>query len=244
MINLLIADNPGPMTLTGTNTWLVLGDVGSVVVDPGPELIAHRDAILAAGPVELIVLTHRHLDHSDLAAELSSRTRAPVRAADATLCRWADPLRAGDRLPGGLEVIATPGHTDDSVCLLHREDHAILTGDTVLGQGSSVIGYGEGNVTDSLASLERLAGLIAQHHVERLLPGHGPVITDPAGRLAHDLAHRRDRIAQVARAVNHGIVDVAAVTEAVHDGLDPRLLPAARSSIAAHLEHLGVEVSQ
>lgn len=239
MITVLRADNPGPMTLSGTNTWLVPGDVGIVVVDPGPELPGHLDAILTDVPVELIVLTHRHRDHSGLAPELSARTRAPVRAADPDLCRWADPLRDRDRLPGGLEVVATPGHTDDSVCLLHRDHHAILTGDTVLGVGSSVVLYGDGSVEASLTSLERLAGLVERHGIRRLLPGHGPGIADPADRLAHDLAHRHDRIDQVRRAVAEGVHDVAAVTAAVHIGLDARLLPAARSSIAAHLAHLG-----
>src|SRR5699024_3639041 len=156
---LLRADNPGPMTLTGTNTWLLPGDAGTVVVDPGPALPEHRDAILAAGPVQLVVLTHRHRDHSELADELVARTGAPVRAADLTLCRGATPLTDGAWLPGGLQVVATPGHTDDSVCLLHDEGHAILTGDTVLGVGSSVILYGDGSVAASLASLQRLATL-------------------------------------------------------------------------------------
>lgn len=240
MISVLRADNPGPMTLDGTNTWLVLADVGLVVVDPGPDLADHREAILAAGPVELIVLTHRHLDHSDLAHDLSAHTRAPVRAADPDLCRWAEPLHDGDQLPGGLEVITTPGHTDDSICLLQQEDRAILTGDTVLGRGSSVIAHGEGSVAASLASLAKLAELVDRHQIVRLLPGHGPEVGDPADRLAHDIAHRNDRIGQVARAVNHGATDVRTVTDVVHPGLEGRLLRAAQASIAAHLAHLGV----
>ena len=239
MIRVLRADNPGPMTLTGTNTWLVPGDTGTVVVDPGPALDAHRDAILALGPVELILLTHRHRDHSDLAAELAGPTRAPVRAADASLCRLADPLRDGDRLPGDLEVLASPGHTDDSICLLHRDHHAVLTGDTVLGTGSSVILYGDGSVADSLASLEMLAQVTEKYGIRRLLPGHGPDVTDPSGRLAHDLGHRHERIRQVQQAVDSGVCGVVAVTDAVHAGLDAHLRPAARSSIAAHLDHLG-----
>lgn len=236
---LLRADNPGPMTLTGTNTWLLAGDAGIVVVDPGPALPDHRDAILAAGPVELVVLTHRHRDHSELADELTERTGAPVRAADRALCRGAAPLTDGARLPGGLQVVATPGHTDDSICLLHDEGRVILTGDTVLGVGSSVILYGDGSVAASLASLQRLADLSQSHRVRNLLPGHGPAVPDPVARLEHDLAHRQDRIDQVGRAVRDGVAGVAAVTDRVHAGLDPRLREAARSSIAAHLDHLG-----
>lgn len=239
MITNIRADNPGPMTLTGTNTWLIpAAEGGLVVVDPGPRLDDHQAGILAAGPIRSILLTHHHRDHSELAPALSELTGAPVRAADPRLCRGGDPLTDGELLPDGLQVVTTPGHTSDSVCLLHRDQRVILTGDTVLGQGSSVITYGDGSVSDSLTSLERLASLAVEWEVSRLLPGHGREVGDPLPRLQHDIAHRRDRIAQVERALADGAHGVVEVTAQVHAGLDPRLQAAAQTSIAAHLDYL------
>ena len=248
MIERVRADNPGPMTLTGTNTWLVAGPTGTVVADPGPDLPEHLERILAAaGTIGAIVLTHRHHDHSDLAGPLATRTAAPVLAADAQLCRGASPsdprarrgaLAAGAQLPGGLRVLTTPGHTDDSICLWHPASRSLLTGDTVLGQGSSVIAYPEGEVAASLASLTALVDFAEQHDVQQLLPGHGEVVTEPVVRLRHDLAHRHERIDQVKAAVATGHRTVAEVTAVVHAGLDERLVGAARASIAAHLAHL------
>lgn len=239
----LLAPNPGPMTLSGTNTWLVPTGTGLVVIDPGPCDNDHLQGILGLASdlerrIELIVLTHRHHDHVDLAPALADATGAAIRAADPTLCRDAGPLADGESLPGGLTVVATPGHTDDSICLLHPGQRVLFTGDTVLGQGSSVIMYGDGSVTDSLASLARLVALTEQHQVDRILPGHGPEVLAPQARLRHDLAHRHERIAQVRSALDRGLATVTAVTEQVHAGLDPRLVPAARTSIAAHLAHL------
>lgn len=240
----VLAPNPGPMTLTGTNTWLVPSADGMVVIDPGPAEIDHLQGILdtvaATGrTVELVVLTHRHHDHVDLAEDLALRTGAPIRAVDPLLCRGAAPVGDGEELPGGLTVIATPGHTDDSICLLNNAERALFTGDTVLGTGSSVIMYGDGSVTDSLTSLARLVRITEEHHVDRILPGHGPEVLDPTARLRHDLAHRQERIAQVRSALSCGLATVGEVTDHVHAGLDPRLAGAARTSIAAHLDHLG-----
>ncbi|MFW6597796.1 MBL fold metallo-hydrolase [Propionibacteriaceae bacterium Y2011] len=237
----VLAPNPGPMTLTGTNTWLVDTGNGVTVIDPGPDDDRHLTAILAAAPaVTTIVVTHRHHDHTDLAPRLAASTGATVRAADPVHChRGGAPLRDGDEPAPGLRVLSTPGHTDDSICLHHPASASLFTGDTVLGTGSSVIAYGEGNVGDSLASLHRLAVFAADHDISVLRPGHGPEVGDPVVRLRHDLAHRRERLAQVQQALDGGASGVVAVTDLVHGGLDARLLGPARSSIAAHLARLG-----
>lgn len=240
----VLAPNAGPMTLDGTNTWLLPTMAGVVVVDPGPADPSHFQAVLAAadelgGTIGLVVLTHRHHDHVDLVPELVATTGATVRSVEASLCHGAAPLADGEELPGGLIVMLTPGHTDDSICLYSKENRVLLTGDTVLGRGSSVIMYGDGSVTDSLASLTRLADFATEWHVDRILPGHGPEVVDPVARLRHDLAHRRERISQVQAALDAGLRTVDEVTQRVHAGLDPQLAGAARTSIAAHLEHLG-----
>lgn len=233
IIECLRADNPGPMTLTGTNTWVLPGESGTVVVDPGPTSPPHLAAIGERGPVELVVLTHWHRDHSESAGTFD----VPVRAGAPG---WGEPIGEGTVLPGGLVVLATPGHTDDSVCLWHEASGSLLTGDTILGSGSSVIAYGDGNVAASLASLARLVAFCRSAGVARLLPGHGePVIQDVVARVEHDLAHRQQRVAQVEAAVSRGVGSVAGVTDIVHPGLAAELLTPARASVAAHLDHLG-----
>ncbi len=234
MIERVRADNPGPMTLTGTNTWLLPGVSGVVVVDPGPALPSHLAAIDQYGPVELVVLTHRHLDHSESAGTFD----VPVRAVDPD---FGEPMAEGSTLPGGLVVLSTPGHTDDSVCLWHAASGALLTGDTLLGSGSSVIAHGEGCVSDSLESLARLVSFCRTAQVARLLPGHGePVVGDVTARVEHDLRHRQQRLAQVTAAVEAGAGSVVEVAGTVHPGVEAGLQAAAQSSVAAHLDHLGL----
>jgi glyoxylase-like metal-dependent hydrolase (beta-lactamase superfamily II) len=238
----VLAENPSGMTLDGTNSWVLRapGDRACVVVDPGPDDARHLDRLVEHGPVELILLTHHHLDHSEAARAFSTRTGAPVRALDPQLCLGAEGLGAGESVgAAGLDirVVATPGHTTDSLCFLVDGDGSVLTGDTVLGRGTTVLGDHHGALGDYLRSLDRLAGLPPG---TTLLPGHGPDLPD-APQTAHDyLAHRRQRLEQVREAVRR-LGDGATprqVVEVVYADVDESLWPAADVSVAAQLEYL------
>ena len=243
----LLAPNPGPMTLEGTNTWIVgEPDAGPVVViDPGPADDAHLDAVLAAsGRIAVIMLTHRHLDHSEGAARLADRAGCAVRAADHAFRIGASGLADGDRLEIGawvLEVVATPGHTNDSVSLLLKGGNGgtdLFTGDTVLGRGTTVIAAPDGDLGAYLASLERLRSLVRVHAVQRLLPGHGPVIESPVAVLDGYLEHRLDRLEQVREAVRNGARTPEDVVATVYAEVDRSLWPAAEQSVRAQLRYL------
>jgi len=161
----VLADNASPMTLDGTNTW-VLRDPDSsrsVVVDPGPSIGAHLDAIdAAAGDVAVVLLTHHHADHSEAAREYAERHGCGVRALDPAYRLGPEGLGEGDVVAvGGLEVhvVATPGHTSDSLSFVVPQDRAVLTGDTVLGRGTTVVAHPDGRLEDYLESLQRLGSL-------------------------------------------------------------------------------------
>lgn len=197
------ADNPGPMTLTGTNTWILAapGQSAAVVIDPGPMLQGHLDAVSAhlrerELAVEVVLLTHGHLDHSEGAEVFAASHDAPVRAADA---RWstAAPLQPDELITAAgvdLAVLATPGHTSDSVTFVGED--AMFTGDTVLGYGTTVVAHPDGLLADYLDSL-RLLYDIAIEGGHRLLPGHGPAHGSGAPLLTQYIAHRRQRLDQV-----------------------------------------------
>ncbi len=245
----VLAPNPGPMTLEGTNTWLV-GDPARgpvVVVDPGPADPTHRDRVLATatGGIAVVLLTHRHADHSAGAPALAAAVPGcAVRALDPGCRIGPGDLAEGDTLtvPGArLQVLATPGHTADSCSLLLHADGVVrlLTGDTVLGRGTTVIAAPDGNLTAYLQSLERLAGVVANEAVSELLPGHGPRVADPAGRLASYRRHREERLEQVREALRSGAQGVSQVLERVYGDLDPAVRAAAEQSVRAQLRHLG-----
>ncbi|MEX0158683.1 MULTISPECIES: MBL fold metallo-hydrolase [unclassified Microbacterium] len=251
----VLAPNPGSMTLDGTNTYVVRAPGSSaVIVDPGPEISAHLDRIEALGPVELILLTHHHSDHAESIDAMVARTGAPVRAADATLCRGAEPLRDGEMIRAGetrIAVLATPGHTIDSLCFHLPEDGAagadapvgsILTGDTILGSGTTVLTQPDGALRDYIRSLERLRSLPDSTIV---LPAHGPSLPSLAVVAGRYLGHRRMRLAQVREALAELDVDasvepevVARVTDIVYPQIDPAIRFAAEASTAAQLEYL------
>ncbi|MGO1497442.1 MBL fold metallo-hydrolase, partial [Agrococcus casei] len=136
-ITRILAPNPGPMTLDGTNTWLL---PDGIVIDPGPEIESHLDAICEHN-VRLVLVSHWHGDHTDAVDTLHKRTGAPVRALDPAWCRAAEPLTDGEVI-GDLRVLAVPGHTADSVAFVTGD--AVLTGDTVLGSGTTVIMHPDG----------------------------------------------------------------------------------------------------
>lgn len=246
---LVRADNPGPMTLTGTNTWVVHHPQSAmaVVIDPGPDDDSHLTALRhaltdRAVAVEVVLLTHGHADHSGGAHRFAAAVGAELRAADSV---WGPrPLVADEKFhAGGLNwhVVATPGHTSDSVSL--RCDNVIFTGDTVLGAGTTVVAHPDGRLGDYLDSLARLR-LLAEQGVSTLLPGHGPVITSPAEALDHYLTHRRARLDAVAAvlAENPGLTGEAAVNQVVrtvYADVPEHLWPAAALSVRAQVEYLG-----
>jgi glyoxylase-like metal-dependent hydrolase (beta-lactamase superfamily II) len=240
----LLAPNPGPMTLDGTNTWVLRepGDDRCVVVDPGPLDDGHLRRIAEHGPVAAILLTHGHFDHAEGAPRLHELTGAPVVARDPSLCVDADPLQDDDRRDvAGVEwlTVLTPGHSSDSVCLLLRGDRALLTGDTVLGRGTTVVAHPDGRLADYLDSLRRLRDL-AQTDLDLLLPGHGPVLDAPLSVLDYYLAHRDERLAQVRAAVEGGARTASDVVQVVYADVDPVLWPAAEKSVRAQLDYLGM----
>lgn len=243
----VLAPNPSLMTLDGTNTWLIAapGSASALVVDPGPDDEGHLRRVAAAAQeedrrVERILLTHSHADHAAGAGTFAAMTGAPVLAADPAHRLGGEGLGPGDVVAAGgceLAVVATPGHTADSVCLLLEEDGALLTGDTVLGRGTTVIAR-DGNLGDYLASLDRLRSLVGDTPVRTLLPGHGPMLDDPARVLDHYIAHRRERLAEVAEALAAGDRTPAEVVARVYAAVDRGLWPFAEWSVRAQLEYL------
>ena len=235
--SVLLAPNPGPMTLDGTNSWVLRapGEPSCLVVDPGPLHEGHLAALAAAGPVRTILLTHGHADHSEGAARLAELTGAPVRALDPAHRLGEEGLAEGDVVAqAGLElrVLATPGHTSDS--LSFTLDDAVLTGDTVLGRGTTVVAHPDGVLADYLRSLERLRELGER----TVLPGHGPELAAAGAAAEHYLAHRRTRLEQVRGAVAAGAATPRAVVEAVYADVDRALWPAAELSVRAQLAYL------
>jgi len=225
------------MTLDGTNTW-VLRDPTSescVVVDPGPLTESHLAEVASYGPVDVVLLTHGHLDHSEGARRFAELTGARVRALDPAHRLGEEGLGEGDVVAAaGLElrVLATPGHTSDSLSFVL--DDAVLTGDTVLGRGTTVVAHPDGVLADYLASLRRLAEL----GDVTVLPGHGPELASAGDTARAYLAHREARLGQVRAAVAAGASTPEQVVEVVYGEVDRALWPAATLSVRAQLLHL------
>jgi glyoxylase-like metal-dependent hydrolase (beta-lactamase superfamily II) len=245
----VLAPNPSPMTLDGTNTWIV-GEQDSdlaVVIDPGPLDEGHLRNVIATAEragkrVALTVLTHGHPDHAEGAARFAELTRTPVRALDPALRLGDEGLAADDVITtGGLElrVVPTPGHTADSLSFHLPADRAVLTGDTVLGRGTTMVAHPDGRLGDYLDSLRRLRSLTVDDGVATVLPGHGPVLEDAQGAVEYYLAHRAKRLAQVETAVEAGHRSAQDVVAHVYADVDRSLWPAAEQSVRAQLEYLG-----
>ncbi len=243
----VLAPNPSPMTLDGTNTWVIAepGSPAAVVIDPGPQDEGHLRrvrGVACAGDrrVALIVLTHGHLDHSAGAARLAAMTGAPVMALDPAHRLGSEGLAAGDVLTAAgceLRIVATPGHSADSVSLLLDADSALLTGDTVLGRGTTVIGP-DGTLGDYLRTLDGLKSLAESAGLRTLLPGHGPVLADPAGVLGYYIAHRQERLEQIRAALAAGARTPAEIVAVVYGDTDPAVRGAALWSVRAQLDYL------
>jgi glyoxylase-like metal-dependent hydrolase (beta-lactamase superfamily II) len=244
----LLAPNASWMTLDGTNSWLLVepGSDLAILVDPGPDDPGHLAALVSAAEelgarIALVLLTHGHADHSAGARSLHDLTGAPVRALDPSHRLADEGVRDGDVVSvGGLElsVVATPGHTTDSLTFLLPADGALLTGDTVLGRGSAVIAHPDGHLGAYLKSLGRLADLARTTAADWVLPGHGPACTDPAGLLADYVEHRRERLELVAAALAAGTTEPDALLDVVYPEVPSALRWAARLSLAAQVEYL------
>lgn len=242
----VLAPNPGMMTLDGTNTWLIEADPDSVVIiDPGPDDPAHLQAVRAAlGDrwVREIWLTHGHADHSAGAGLFAGVLRCPVRALDPAHRLGDEGLTAGDHATFGdseLRVLATPGHTSDSLCFYLPRQAAILTGDTILGRGTTVVAHPDGRLAEYLASLNLLAELCAEHDVRDVWPGHGPVLSDAAAVVAAYQRHRRERLAEVAAAIaDLGTTSTPALVAQVYADVPRALWPAAELSLRAQVDFL------
>ncbi|MBD8870954.1 MBL fold metallo-hydrolase [Nocardioides donggukensis] len=252
----VLAPNANMMTLDGTNTWVLRErDFGrSVVIDPGPLDEQHLAAVAdVAGDVQAVLLTHHHLDHSEAARAFAERVGCGVRALDPAYRLGDEGLGEGDVVAVGdleLHVVATPGHTADSLSFVVPAERAVLTGDTVLGRGTTVVAHPDGQLGAYLDSLDRLHRLAESREIGTIWPGHGPVIDDALSALDHYLAHRRERLAQVEAALadlrgDDG--DPAApsaedlprrVVETVYADVDPVLWGAAELSVRAQLAYL------
>jgi glyoxylase-like metal-dependent hydrolase (beta-lactamase superfamily II) len=244
----VLAPNPDIMTLDGTNTWVLRepGAARCVVVDPGPEIESHLDAVAdRAGEVAVVLLTHGHLDHSAAARAFAERMGCGVRALDPRQRLGSEGLGDGDVVEAdGLEirVVGTPGHTSDSLSFVLAAERAVLTGDTVLGRGTTVVAHPDGQLGAYLDSLSRLHRLAETHEIHAVWPGHGPVIDDALAVLDHYLAHRRQRLEQVREALRDLDPDredlARAVVERVYADVDPVLWGAAELSVRAQLAYL------
>ncbi len=243
-VRTLVAGNPGPLTLDGTRTYVV-GPPPFAVIDPGPDLADHLDAVevaIGAAEVAAVCLTHYHPDHAAGAAELVLRLGAPLAATpESARLAGLDPPqipldeRAAVPFAGGrLEAVPAPGHSPDHVCFYWPERRALFTGDVILGEGTSMIAPPEGDMAAYLATLERLAAL----ELEVIYPGHGPRIDEPGAKIAEYIEHRRRRERQVLDALAAGATTPAEIRARVYADLDPRLHAAAEGSVLAHLAKL------
>jgi len=232
LVSRVVAPNPGPYTGPGTNTWIV--DAGPVVavIDPGPDEGSHLAALkrrLAQRTVGVVLVTHSHPDHLPLAERLAAPHSASVR-------RYPE-LDDGDVVRvGNLNITAlhTPGHSADHLAFLLAEDGAIFTGDLILGRGSSMVTYPEGDVAAYLRSLDRLAAL--QPRI--LFPGHWDPVPEAMAKIEQYRKHRLEREAQVLAEVRRGSGTVAELTRRVYGDLDKKLLAAAEMTLRAHLKKL------
>lgn len=251
LVTRVLAANPSPFTYTGTQTYLV-GDRDVAVIDPGPDLPEHLDALLAAiggRPVVAIACTHTHRDHSPASRALKGTTGAPIIGcaplalnddgprADAAFDRDYAPdriLAEGDRISGEgwtLTAVATPGHTSNHLCFALEESGALFTGDHVMGWSTSVVAPPDGDMGAYMASLDKL--LARQDRI--YYPAHGNPVEKPQRFVRGMMGHRRQREGQILRLLDAQVGDVATMVERMYAGLDPRLTGAAGRSVLAHL---------
>jgi glyoxylase-like metal-dependent hydrolase (beta-lactamase superfamily II) len=238
-IRVITAPNPGPFTLDGTQTYL-LGE--TAVLDPGPDIASHLDKIRAAMPgLRTILITHRHGDHAPGAVPLKQATGAEIIAPRDVL----DDSVVDRRVAGGdtltidgtrIDVVATPGHTNEHVCYL-TADGDLFSGDTILGFGTTAIFPPDGHMGDYLRSLRTLRTLGPR----RVYPAHGPIRDNAVALIDEYIAHRLEREQQVLDAIAAGAATVPEIRARIYTNLDPRLRGAAEIQIEAHLIKLREE---
>ena len=257
LIRRVVANNPGPFTFTGTGTYVV-GRGRVAVIDPGPDLAEHVDAILAGlggETVSHIVVTHCHLDHSPAARALQARTGAPTWAFGPHGSGPASPARAfvnrveegadhdfdpdhrvadGEVIAGDgwtLEGVHTPGHTSNHLCLAFREEKTLFSGDHVMGWSTSIVAPPDGDMSRYMRSLRKLLGRTEEVY----WPTHGPAITAPRPHVEAFIAHREDRERQIAERIRAGDDTIAKMVPVMYADVDTRLHPAASYSVLSHL---------
>ena len=256
LVRRIVARNPGPFTAQGTGTYVV-GHGKVAIIDPGPDIAAHVDALLAAlrgETVEKILVTHTHLDHSPAAAAVKLATGAPTYGYGPHAAQFGPAVEEGgdrsfvpDHAIGDGDVISgpgwhlgavhTPGHTSNHLCFALAEEQVLFSGDHVMGWSTSVIAPPDGNMGDYLRSLEKLL----HRDDARYLPTHGPAITDPKPFVGAFIEHRRERGAAILARLAAGDREIPAMVQAIYVGLDSRLHRAAARSVLAHLIELVAE---
>lgn len=256
LIRRVIARNPGPFTYTGTGVYIVgRGEVA--VIDPGPDLAEHFDALkaaLAGERVTHVLVTHHHLDHSPLAHPLARAFGAKVHglpapadhgeAASPGLEEGADDrfrpdvtLADGDVIGGPgwtLEAVTTPGHTSNHVCFALKEENALFCGDHIMGWSTTVITPPDGDMGDYFASLAK----VRARNFDVLWPTHGAPVREVGPFIDAYVAHRRAREAQILEALDAGLTTIKTMVPSLYAAVDPRLHPAAAHSVFAHMIQL------
>jgi len=256
LIRRVIARNPGPFTYTGTGVYIVgRGEVA--VIDPGPDLAEHFDALkaaLAGERVTHVLVTHHHMDHSPLAHPLARAFGAKVHglpapadhgeAASPGLEEGADDrfrpdvtLADGDVIGGPgwtLEAVMTPGHTSNHVCFALKEENALFCGDHIMGWSPTVITPPDGDMGDYFASLAK----VRARNFDVLWPTHGAPVREVAPFVDAYVAHRRAREAQILEALDAGLTTIKTMVPSLYAAVDPRLHPAAAHSVFAHMIQL------
>lgn len=232
LVHRVVAPNPGPYTGPGTNTWIVEAGPVVAVIDPGPDDDAHLAAInrrLAGATVGVVLVTHGHPDHLPLAERLAAAHHAAIQRHPEL--EDQDVVRVGTL---NITALYTPGHSADHLCFWLAGDGAVFTGDLILGRGSSMVTYPEGDVAAYLRSLDKLAAL----RPRLLFPGHWDTVEDAMGKIQEYRTHRLEREAQILAEVRRGRGTAKELTGRVYGELDDKLTVAAEMTMRAHLKKL------